>query len=86
MDPADQSPPPKVPFWGEVLPQVASGLILLAVAGIAYIGITVPRQLDLVLENQKAVLSRQLAAEDRIEKAEGAISGIDRRVTRLEAK
>jgi len=84
MTPADQ--PPRPPFWGEVLPQVASGLILIAVAGIAYIGITVPRQLDLVLENQKAVLSRQLAAEDRIEKAEGAITGIDRRVTRLEAR
>jgi hypothetical protein len=40
----------------------------------------------LVLENQKAILSRQLAAEDRLEKAEGAITGIDRRVTRLEAR
>jgi hypothetical protein len=84
MPPEDPQTPPA--FWGEVLPNVATGLILLAAGGIAYIGITVPRQLDLVLENQKAVLSRQLAAEDRLEKAEGAIIGIDRRVTRLEAK
>jgi len=82
----DDQEPPKPPFWREVEQQVAAGLILLAVAGIGYIGFTVPRQLDLVLENQKAILSRQLAAEGRIEKAETAIIGIDRRVTRLEAK
>jgi hypothetical protein len=76
----------KAQFWGEVTPQVASGLILLAVAGIGYIGITVPRQLDLVLENQKAILARQVAAELRLEKVEGALHGIDRRVTRLEAQ
>jgi hypothetical protein len=85
MDSDDQHQQ-KAKFWSEVTPQVASGLILLAVAGIGYIGVTVPRQLDLVLENQKAILSRQLAAEGRIEKAETAIIGIDRRVTRLEAK
>jgi hypothetical protein len=82
----DNQPPGKPPFWREVEQQVAAGLILLAVAGIGYIGVTVPRQLDLVLENQKAILSRQLAAEGRIEKAETAIIGIDRRVTRLEAQ
>ena len=76
----------KAQFWGAVTPQVASGLILLAVAGIGYIGITVPRQLDLVLENQKAILDRQVAAELRLEKVEGALHGIDRRVTRLEAQ
>jgi hypothetical protein len=85
MDSDDQHQQ-KAQFWSEVTPQVASGLILLAVAGIVYLGVTVPRQLDLVLENQKAILSRQLAAEDRLEKAEGAITGIDRRVTRLEAR
>jgi hypothetical protein len=85
MDSDDQHQQ-KAQFWSEVTPQVASGLILLAVAGIGYIGVTVPRQLDLVLENQKAILSRQLAAEGRIEKAETAIIGIDRRVTRLESK
>lgn len=88
MDRDDQQPAPqsKPPFWREVEQQVAAGLILLAVAGIGYIGVTVPRQLDLVLENQKAVLGRQIAAEGRIEKAENAIITIDRRVTRLEAK
>lgn len=86
MDDNDHNPPPKPPFWREVEQQVAAGLILLAVAGIGYIGVTVPRQLDLVLENQKAVLSRQIAAEGRIEKAENAITTIDRRVTRLEAQ
>jgi len=83
MPPED--PQPKTHFWLEVEQQVAAGLILLAVGGILYIGYTVPRQLDQVLENQKAVAARQLAAEDRLEKAEGAITGIDRRVTRLEA-
>jgi hypothetical protein len=73
-------------FWSNVTPQVAAGLILLAVAGIGYIGLTVPRQLDLVLENQKATLSRQLAAEGRIEKIEEHALSIDRRVTRLEAR
>jgi hypothetical protein len=85
MPPEDPQSPPPV-FWDEVLPNVATGLILLAAGGIAYIGITVPRQLDLVLENQKAILSRQLAAEDRLEKTEAAIIGIDRRLTRLEAR
>ena len=79
-------PPSKPSFWREVEQQVAAGLILLAVAGIGYIGVTVPRQLDLVLENQKAILSRQVAAENRLEKVEGAVNGLDRRVTRLEAR
>jgi hypothetical protein len=85
MDSDDQHQQ-KTHFWSEVTPQVASGLILLAVAGIVYLGVTVPRQLDLVLENQKAILNRQLAAESRIERIEGSVAGIDRRVTTLEAK
>ena len=76
----------KPPFWREVEQQVAAGLILLAAAGIGYIGITVPRQLDLVLENQKAILARQVAAEGRIEKIEGSVITLDRRVTRLEVR
>jgi hypothetical protein len=86
MTTGNQPPNGKPPFWLEVEQQVAAGLILLAVAGIGYIGITVPRQLDLVLENQKAILGRQVAAEQRLEKVEGALQGIDRRVTRLEAQ
>jgi len=78
--------PSKAPFWPEVGQQVAAGLIFLAVAGIGYLGFTVPRQLDLVLENQKAILGRQVATELRLEKVEGALNGIDRRVTRLEAQ
>jgi len=85
MDPADQSSEDRVSFWPQVMPQVAAGIILLAVAGIGYIGITVPRQLDLVLENQKAVLARQGVTEGRLEKVEGDIIMVDRRVTRLEA-
>jgi len=77
---------PKPPFWREVEQQVAAGLILLAVAGIGYIGFTVPRQLDLVIEGQKGIMIRQLAAENRLERVEGAVQGIDRRVTRLEAR
>jgi hypothetical protein len=84
MPPEEPQPAPE--FWEEVLPNVATGLILLAAGGIAFICITVPRQLDLVLENQKAINTRAAAAEDRIDKAEGAIIGIDRRVTRLEAR
>jgi hypothetical protein len=86
MTTGNQPPNLKPPFWLEVEQQVAAGLILLAVAGIGYIGITVPRQLDLVLENQKAILGRQVAAEQRLEKVEASLNGIDRRVTRLEAQ
>lgn len=77
---------PKPPFWREVEQQVAAGLILLAVAGIGYIGFTVPRQLDLVIEGQKSILVRQVAAENRLERVEGTVQGLDRRVTRLEAR
>lgn len=86
MTGSDQEQPPKPPFWREVEQQVAAGLILLTVGGIGYIGFTVPKQLDLVLENQKAVLARQVAAESRLERVEGSVQGIDRRVTRLEAR
>lgn len=82
--PSDNQPKP--PFWREVEQQVAAGLILAAVCGIGYIGFTVPRQLDLILENQKTILSRQLAVEGRVEKIENSVITIDRRVTRLEAK
>lgn len=85
-DVTHREPEGKPPFWREVEQQVAAGLILLAAAGIGYIGITVPRQLDLVLENQKAILVRQVAAEGRIEKIEGSIITLDRRVTRLEVR
>ena len=77
---------PKPHFWREVEQQVAAGLILLAVAGIGYIGFTVPRQLDLVIEGQKSILVRQVAAENRLERVEGTVQGLDRRVTRLEAR
>lgn len=89
MPPAGSDDPthqPKPPFWREVEQQVAAGLILLAVGGIGYLGFTVPRQLDLVIEGQKAILVRQVAAENRLERVEGAVQGIDRRVTRLEAR
>ena len=47
---------------------------------------TVPRQLDLILANQKAIFERAAAIEVRLDKAEGNIQGLDHRITRMEAR
>ena len=72
--------------WREVEQQVAAGLILASVAGIAFIAYTVPRQLDLVLQTQKVITEKTDALENRVDKTEGKVQQIDVRVTRLEAQ
>lgn len=72
-------------FWKEVEQQVAAGLILAAVAGVAYIAYTVPRQLDQVLQKQEALTDRTKVIEAQLLTLGTAFDGLDRRVTRLEA-
>lgn len=72
--------------WKGVEEQVAAGLILLAACGIGFIAWTVPRQLDLVLQAQKAFTERISVIEGRLVKVEDDVQGLDRRTTRLEAQ
>lgn len=53
---------------------------------LCFITYTIPRQLDQVLANQKAIADRAAAIELRMGKAEDYIQDVDHRVTRLEAK
>lgn len=82
------SPPtgPGRQFWREVEQQVAAGLILAAVGGIAFISWTVPRQLDAILAGQKVIAERATLLESRVGEAEQQLDQIDSRVTTLEAK
>lgn len=79
-------PPPNRTFWLQVEQQVAAGLILSMVAGIGYLVWSVPRQLDLVLQNQRQISERAAAIEARMTNIDGQIDGLDRRVTRLESR
>jgi hypothetical protein len=79
-------PEPGRQFWLDVEQQVAAGLILAAVAGVGFLAWTVPRQLDLILANQKAIFERAAAIEVRLDRAEGNIQGLDHRITRMEAR
>ena len=86
MAPTPPPPGPNRQFWREVEQQVAAGLILAAVGGIAFLVYTLPRQLDAILANQKAITERATAIERRVYQAEEDIQGIDHRVTKLEAR
>lgn len=83
---APSPPGPGRQFWREVEQQVAAGLIIAAVGGIAFLVWTLPRMLDQVLANQKVIAERATALESRVGKAEQQIDQIDSRVTRIEAK
>ena len=83
---APSPPGPGRQFWREVEQQVAAGLILAAVGGIAFLVWTLPRQLDAILANQKVIAERAAAMESRLGKAETQLDQIDSRVTTLEAK
>lgn len=72
--------------WKEVEQQVAAGLILAAVAGVAYIAWTVPRQLDQIYQQQVALTEQAKGMEQVVVKHGEALQGLDRRVTRLEAQ
>ena len=83
---ASTPPGPGRQFWREVEQQVAAGLILAAVGGIAFLVWTLPRQLDAILSNQKTISERATVIERRVTQAEEEIQGIGNRVTRLESK
>jgi len=83
---APSPPGPGRQFWREVKQQVAAGLILAAVGGIAFLVWTLPRQLDAILASQKAIAERATQLESRVGKAEQQIDQIDSRVTTLEAQ
>ena len=53
---------------------------------LCFITYTIPRQLDQVLINQKAIAERATAIELRVTKNEDYIQDVDHRVTRLEAQ
>lgn len=83
---APSPPGPNRQFWREVEQQVAAGLILAAVGGIAFLVWTLPRQLDAILSNQKTISERATVIERRVAQAEEEIQGIGNRVTRLESR
>lgn len=83
---APTPPGPGRQFWLVVEQQVAAGLILSGAAMLCFITYTIPRQLDQVLINQKAIAERATAIELRVTKNEDYIQDVDHRVTRLEAQ
>lgn len=87
MTPHPQPEPGRSPFnWKEVEQQVAAGLILAAVTGVAYIAWTVPRQLDQIYQQQVTLTERAKGIEAIVLKQGEALQTLDRRVTRLEAR
>ena len=83
---APSPPGPGRQFWREVEQQVAAGLILAAVGGIAFLVWTLPRQLDAILSNQKTISERATVIERRVTQVEEDVQGIGNRVTRLESR
>ena len=73
-------------IWQAALAQAAGGLILAGVGGIGYLVYSVPRQLDQVLSNQKALVERYSTIERRVQRVEDTVSELDNRVTRMEAR
>lgn len=84
--PEPDHPRPSPGFWKEVEQQVAAGLILAAVAGVAYIAWTVPRQLDQIYQQQVALTDRAKLIENQLGEHGVELKGLDRRVTRLESR
>ena len=78
--------PPSKQWLHEVEAQVVAGLVLMIVTGVGWLALTVPRQLDQILANQKVISERAAAVEARVGKAEEKLNVIDRRVTTLEAR
>ena len=73
-------------FMREVETQVVAGLVLALASGVGYLVYQIPRSLDLVLANQRAMADRAAAIEVRVTKTEEKLQVIDRRVTTLEAQ
>lgn len=73
-------------FWQQALSQAVGGLIIVAVGGIGFLCYSLPRQLDQVLQNQRVMADRFGSIESRVSKAEDSISGLQIRVTKIEAR
>ena len=74
------------PFFQQALANAVGGLILAASGGVGYLCWSVPRQLDLLLQNQHAMSDRFGVIEGRLNKDEEELQGINVRVTRLETR
>ena len=83
---APTPPGPGRQFLREVEAQVVAGLVLTLVAGVGYLVVQLPRQLDAILANQKVMAERAAEVVIRLGKAEAQIDQIDGRVTTLEAR
>lgn len=73
------APPDPTDFWRQVRLNVVSWLVIAAVGGIAYIGYTVPRLLQIVISGQED-LQKQASEFQK------SITSIERRVTVLELR
>jgi uncharacterized membrane-anchored protein YhcB (DUF1043 family) len=72
-------PPDPTFFWRQVRLNVVSWLVIASVGGIAYIGYTVPRLLEVVITGQKN-LQKQTEENQRI------VASHERRLTVLELR
>lgn len=66
-------------FWAQVRLNVTSWMIICGVAGIGYLGYTVPRTLDLILRNQEIHRTQQTEMSTQLRSHE-------LRITRIETK
>jgi hypothetical protein len=66
-------------FWSQVRLNVTSWMIVCGVAGIGYIGYTVPRTLDLIVRNQEMYRMQQSEMSTQLRSHEV-------RITRIETK
>ena len=71
--------PDPTPFWRQVRLNVVSWLVIASVGGIAYIGYTVPRLLEVVITGQQN-LQKQTEEHQRI------VASHERRLTVLELR
>lgn len=80
MAPVEQTPiSEQEEFWAQVRLNVTSWMIVCGVAGIGYLGWTVPRTLDLILRNQELHKMQQTEMSTQLRSHEV-------RITRLETK
>ena len=70
-------PPDHASFWRQVRLNVVSWLVIASVGGIAYIGYTVPRLLEVVIAGQKNL-------QEQAEEHQRIVATHERRLTVLE--
>ena len=72
------------PLAKQIFAQAAAGLILAAAGGVGFLVYNVPRQLDLVLQNQRTMAERFSTVARRLDRAEQQLDGLNTRVSRME--